>query len=163
MNRELSLNAFNLVVFQSIDFTFEKYLDDESSYGFTAFINLLNEDRNTDGPYYNESVSATAFYRLYFGDKPNSGFFAEGFSTLSRGVNDFYYDYDYIPCVECDYAYNPIIRKYSALSLGLSIGSKWQVKKSLTYSIILGIGRNINADNAPAAIPRIGMSFGKKF
>ncbi len=162
---EKNLNAFNLLIFKTLDVTFEDYIDHESSWGISALVALEGESRfNADAPYYYETLAITPFYRLYFGDRPNSGFFIEGFGNLSFGKDDrWYYDYDF--CYECDYIYNPSNSKnsFTSFNVGLSLGKKWITKKDVTFSVFAGIGRALTVSNdGPGFFPRIGISIGKR-
>ena len=162
---EKNLNAFNLLIFKTLDVTFENYIDQESSWGISALMALEGESRfNADAPYYYESLAITPFYKLYFGDRPNSGFFIEGFGNLSFGkVDRWYYDYDY--CYECSSVYYPSnpIKSYTAFNVGLSLGKKWVTKKDITFSVFAGIGRALTVSNdGPGFFPRTGISIGKR-
>lgn len=162
---EKSVNAFNLLIFKTLDVTFENYIDQESSWGISALLALEGDTRlNGYDPYYYESVAITPFYRLYFGNQPYSGFYVEGFGNLSFGkVDRWYYDYDY--CYECDYVYNPSnsIKSFTAFNVGLSLGKKWVTKKDITFSVFAGIGRALAVSNeGPGFFPRMGISIGKR-
>ena len=68
---EVKLNAFNAIVFKSLDFSYEYLLDSESSVGVSVLINLVDENSESyeSGPYYNESFAITPYYRHFFSSK----------------------------------------------------------------------------------------------
>lgn len=162
---EKSINAFNLLIFKSLDITFEDYIDQESSWGMSTLISFEGESRlNGDAPFYYESLALTPFYRMYFGDQPNSGFFIEGFGNLSFGKVDRWY-YDYSSSYTEDYVYNPSnsIKSYTSFNIGLSLGKKWITKKDVIFNLYGGIGRAIAVSNdGPSFFPRLGISIGKR-
>lgn len=162
---EKSINAFNLLIFKTLDFTFERYIDQESSWGMSTLLSLEGDSRfNGDNPYYYESIGVTPFYRLYFGNRAYEGFFVEGFGNLSFGLQDSWDYYSYPDCYTCDYVYNSSdhIRSFTSFNIGLSLGRKWVTKKDITFSVIGGIGRAIFTDKGPGFFPRLGISIGKR-
>jgi len=160
---EKSINAFNLLIFKTIDVSLERFIDQESSWGIAALISLDDKSRvNGDNPYYNETIALTPFYRLYFGSGEIAGFFVEGFGNLSFGhKNDWSYD-DF--CYGCDYVYNSSYhtKSFTSLNLGISLGRKWVTKKDVSFSVYAGIGRALLTDNGPSFFPRLGILLGKR-
>ncbi|MDB9726719.1 hypothetical protein OAA81_03485 [Flavobacteriaceae bacterium] len=155
---ELNINLFSLLVFEGFELTYEKYIDNQSSYGISGFINLKGKNRfNDDSPFYYESYSITPFYRLYFGKNNRTGPFLEGFSGFSSGnyedYEDIWYDYDL-------YGSEAVIKSYNTANIGISLGSKWNIKDKILFSTILGIGRSIGSANSPEFFPRISIALG---
>lgn len=156
---ELNINLFSLLVFEGFELTYEKYIDNQSSYGISGFINLKGKNRfNDDSPFYYESYSITPFYRLYFGRKNKIGPFLEGFAGFSSGS---YEHFDYIYNDNAFYSsYTASIKSYNTANLGISLGSKWNIKDKILFSTILGIGRSIGSANSPEFFPRISIALG---
>ena len=154
--KEWNINAFNLLIFQALDVSFEKYINDESSYGFSALVSLAGDDRlDNSAPFYYETAALSPFYRIYFGRRPNAGFFVEAFGSLSFGTS---FDDSVISCSNSD-SYN----SFTEVGLGFTIGGKFITKKSYTLSIIVGAARNFISENGPGAMPRLGIIVGKRF
>lgn len=170
-NRELTINVFNVLLFQSADISYEKFLNDESSYGVTLLFDLRGDKRfDSDAPLYFETFALVPYYRIFFGKKPNAGFFAECFASYSKGSRDYYnYDYDLVyPCdgsKDCytEYRDYTSIEKYHAFNLGFSMGGKWITSNDVVFSAYGGVGRAIASQKGPTAFPRIGVSLGKRF
>lgn len=162
--KEWKINAFNLLIFQALDVTFEKYIDEESSYGFSALVSLDGKDRyNKTAPFYYETVALSPYYRIYFGRGANVGFFIEAFGSLSYGKYDDY-DYNYYDDGLQDYYYNyDPYESFTEIGLGFSIGGKFIAKKKYTISVFAGAARNFISDNGPGAMPRSGISIGRRF
>lgn len=163
--KEWKLNSFNLLVFQALEISYEKYIDAESSYGFTGLISLAGKDRfNDTAPFYYEDIALSSFYRIYFGKGSNKGFFIEAFGSLSFGEYDNYIDYDYYPVdydySRLDYSYN---QSFTEIGLGFALGGKFITKQKYSLSVIGGLARNVLSDKGPGAMPRVGITVGKRF
>ena len=163
--KEWKLNSFNLLVFQALEISYEKYIDPETSYGFTGLISLAGKDRfNDTAPFYYEDIALSSFYRIYFGKGSNKGFFIEAFGSLSVGEYDNYVDYDYYPVdydySRTDYSYN---QSFTEFGLGFAIGGKFITKEKYSLSVIGGLARNLLSDKGPGAMPRVGITVGKRF
>ncbi len=148
-NNEASLNIGNLLIFKAIDLSYERYLNEESGVGASLLISLGGDKRfSDDGPYYYESFALTGFYKFYFGDRPNSGFFSELYLIYSRGKYDV----------------NATYEKFSQLAVGLSVGIKFRSKLGFVGSIYGGVGRNfLDTKNTPEISPRLGITIGYTF
>lgn len=157
--KEWNFNAFNLLVFQAVDVSFEKYIDDESSFGFTGLISLAGNNRfNDNAPFYYETAALTSFYRIYFGRGLNHGFFIEAFGAVSFGKYDNYDDFYYE-----DTTFNDPYETFTELGFGFSVGGKFITKGKYTLSIFGGAARNLISSDGPGAMPRTGISIGKRF
>lgn len=163
--KEWKINAFNLLIFQALDITFEKYIDDESSFGFSALVSLDGNNRfNETAPFYFETVALSPYYRIYFGRGANVGFFIEAFGSLSFGKYDNY-DFDYYideGLIDYYYDYDPY-KSFTELGLGFSVGGKIVTKKKYTVSVIAGTARNFISEDGPGAMPRVGITIGRRF
>jgi hypothetical protein len=163
---EIKVNAFNLIVFKSIDFSYEYLIDSESSFGISALFNLQNrEDRDfINSPYYNEKIAVTPYYRRYFSSRYAWGFFLEAFGSynLQDDTNE-----DYLYNAELDiYEYMYSDETSSNVAFGISVGGKFVTKKGFLFEIYGGVGRNIitsNNDVASEFVPRLGATLGWRF
>lgn len=162
--KEWNLNAFNLLIFQALDVSFEKYVDEESSFGITGLISLAGNHRFNEGaPFYYETVAISPFYRIYFGREANKGFFVEAFGSLSFGKYDNYLDYYYDENNLFNTVLNDHYDSFTELGLGFSIGGKFITKEKFTLSVFGGAARNFISSDGPGAIPRAGINIGKRF
>ena len=160
---EIKANAFNLILFKSIDFSYEYLIDSESSIGASILINLRDTDSGED-VFYNEKFAFTPYYRRYFSSKYAWGFFIEAFGMYN--VQDDTID---------DYLYNDIINDYeyvyndetsNNLAFGIAVGGKFVSKKGFLFEVFGGVGRNIIQSNSAAGsefVPRLGATFGWRF
>ncbi|MDC9722649.1 MAG: DUF3575 domain-containing protein [Urechidicola sp.] len=159
---EVKLNAFNIIIFKSIDFTYEYLLDSESSVGISVLINLNDfSDEEYYGPYYNEAFAITPYYRHFFSRKYAAGFFMEAFGMYNQQK---YYVYNY------DVGIDPETTSSESTSnnfaLGISLGGKFVSKKGFLFEFFGGVGRNIAISNRDAAadfVPRMGATIGYRF
>ncbi len=153
---ELKVNVFNLIAFKFTDLTYERLINEETSFGFGLLLRLGGYDEDIG---YDRSFSFTPFYRKYFSRGYASGFFVEGFAMLNSGNEDVYTDFDGQT--------GNLIRseeQYTDFALGVSIGGKFISKRGFLAEVYGGIGRNfLNADFAPEVVPRGGISLGFRF
>ncbi len=153
---ELKLNMFNLIAFKFTDLTYERLINEETSFGFGLLFRIGGYDEDIA---YDRSFSFTPFYRKYFSRSYASGFFVEGFAMLNSGNEDVYNEFDQQS--------GNLIRseeKYTDFALGVSIGGKFISKRGFLAEIYGGIGRNfLNSDFAPEVVPRGGISLGFRF
>jgi deoxyinosine 3'endonuclease (endonuclease V) len=61
---ELKLNAFNLIAFAAIDISFERLIDENSSYGVAVFYNF--SDYTYSDIAFPKKFSITPYYRWFF-------------------------------------------------------------------------------------------------
>ena len=78
--QEIKLDIADALVIRSLEFSYESYLTDESSFGISALFNLAKQSTNFR---YNENMMITPFYRHYFTTDKQWNFFGEGFSFFS--------------------------------------------------------------------------------
>jgi hypothetical protein len=140
---EFKVNVLTLVAGPWIDASFEKLINEESSYGLSATYNT-----NTDESDLNYAI--TPYYRRYFSGKFARGFFVEGFGALFS-ARDYEGFYNYNNEFETGFA------------MGVSVGGKFVSKKGFTTELLLGVGRNLIRDSNYEGFPRIGISVGYRF
>ena len=159
---ELKLNAFNAIIFKSIDFSYEYLLDSESSVGVSLLFNLgdSNSQNFDDSPNYNEKFAFTPFFRHYFSRKYAQGFYIEAFGMYNVQEDSYsIFDDDIFETVFVD-------GTSSNFALGMSVGGKFVSRKGFAFEWYGGLGRNLatsNDDIATEIVPRFGASFGYRF
>ena len=162
---EIKLNAFSLIVFSSLDVSYEYLLNKDSSFGVGVFYNFndINDDL-----YYPKKFSLTPYYRWYFSETRFArGFFVEGFGMLNTYEdNEYSYYYDN----NGNYIDNSEPLKETDFALGISVGGKFIIKSGFTAEVYGGVGRNLfNNDNnnnvnfSNDLITRGGISLGYRF
>jgi len=158
---EVKLNAFSLIVFSSLDVSYEYLLNKDSSFGVGVFYNF--NDVNDD-LYYPKKFSITPYYRWFFSETRFArGFFVEGFGMLNTYEDNDYYNYN------GNYNPNQPVKE-TDFALGISVGGKFIMKSGFTAEIYGGVGRNLfNNDNNNNSnfnndlITRGGISLGYRF
>lgn len=153
---EAKINAFNVLIFKTLDFSYEYLVNEESSAGVSVLINL--NDLYSDTPYYNETFALTPFYRRYFSKKYAEGFFMEGFGMYNvQETADYYYYEDDSLSGE---------HKTHNFALGISLGAKFVSKRGFAFEFLAGVGRNMfssDSDYNIEFVPRFATSFGYRF
>lgn len=141
---EVKINALTLLAAKWIDVSYERLIDEESSFGLSATI-------NTDTSETDLNYAITPYYRRYFTGKYARGFFVEGFGSLFSAL-----DYDsFFP--------NQNDRFETGFAMGISVGGKFVSKKGFTTELLLGVGRNLLKSTNNEAFGRIGISVGYRF
>jgi hypothetical protein len=155
---ELKINTFNLIAFSSIDLSYERLINSESSYGLSIFYNF--SDYRNDDVGFPKKFSITPYYRWFFSENTYArGFFVEGFGMLNT-YQDFTFDF---------FTNDDTIKEETAFALGISVGGKFITKSGFTTEVYLGVGRNLtNANNDEdffqnEVIGRFGISLGYRF
>lgn len=164
-SHEVKLNAFNTLIFKSIEGSYEYLINKESSVGISMMVNL-NDDYN-EGPEYNEDFAFTTFYRRYFSRKYAWGFFMEAFGMYNKQQND-YYEYDYNdPVYKTSQINSTVIdRETNNFALGFSVGGKFVSQNGFAFEFYGGMGRNLFTSDSRynyEFVPRLGVSFGYRF
>lgn len=141
---ELKINALTLLAAKWIDISYERLIDEESSYGISASL-------NTDTSETDLNYALTPFYRRYFSGKFARGFFVEGFGTLfSTRENNSIFTSD-----------EPF---ETGFALGISVGGKFVSKKGFSTELLLGVGRNmLESSSFNEGFGRIAISVGYRF
>lgn len=165
-HHEVKANAFNLIIFKSVDLSYEYLIDSESSFGVSVLINLQNQEDIDDNnsPYYNETLAITPYYRRYFSSRYAWGFFLEAFGMYNVQEDfDGYLFYDNVNDV---YINSSIGETSNNFAVGMSVGGKFVSKKGFAFEIYGGVGRNLsqsNNDVGSEIVPRIGAALGYRF
>lgn len=153
---EVKLNLFNLVVFKYLDGSYERVIDEESSFGVAALVNLGDDFDTFD---YLREFSITPYYRRYFSKGYAKGFFVEGFGMLNQSSDKFSSSFD-----EFRQPNGFAIEKFTDLAIGVSLGGKFISKRGFVAEVYGGIDRNlVNSDNPVEVVGRGGISLGFRF
>lgn len=157
---EIRFDAFEALVFKSIEFNYEYVISKYSGAGAAISFNL-----DSDEMHYGEKFTFTPYYRQYFFNKKEygaRGLFVEG--SLQLGIGEFEdYTYNYDPITQY-YTERIIKDKWFQAGLGLSIGQKWVSNNGFVFEISAGGGRYLlNDDSAPEGYFRGGILVGYRF
>jgi hypothetical protein len=150
---EVKLNVTS-ILFGAPEVSYERNLNKKSSLGISFLTVFDNENPNEDLNYF-----ITPYYRRYFGKKYASGFFGEGFGTLSSidGIKIF------------DLNGNLTSEKTAVtdFSLGLGLGGKWVTKSGFTFETSLSYGfllfNGDKTDGQHSIVARFGFHLGYRF
>lgn len=146
--QEIKLDIGDAIAIRSLEFSYEKYVSDDSSIGISALFNLTDEDVSFR---YNENLMITPYYRHYFSTNEQWNYFGEAFVGINSGKDETIsgsgnYDID-----------------YTDGALGVAVGTKYVSKGGLVIDAYAGVGRNLFGSNSPVLVPRIGLNVGWRF
>jgi hypothetical protein len=162
-NYELKINAFSLITFSALDLSFERLINEDSSYGVAVFYNFYDYEDNDDIAF-PKKFSITPYYRWFFSENQYArGFFIEGFGMLNT-YQDIFYSRD-------SYQNSNKVETQTGFALGISVGGKFITKEGFTAEVLLGVGRNLikeKIDNKynfldNNILGRFGISLGYRF
>jgi hypothetical protein len=146
---ELKMDLTYLLVLPAFKVEYEYLLNTESSIGVSAMVNPLR-----DNPLH--KYQFLGFYRLYFGEKPGSGFFLEGNMGITaidrwRLVN-----------------HHPVWENKAKFGLGIAVGKKFVTQSGVVVDLFVGVGRILETEskdiyNDRKLYPRVGITVGKRF
>ena len=161
-HHEIKLNAFNLIVFKTIEGSYEYLLNSESSIGLSVLSNLQDSktDFFKDGPAYEEQLAITPYFRYFFSGRYASGFFMEAF-----GMYNIQEDYDEVYDDVGDFLYGERNKSYN-MAFGMAMGGKFASRKGFVFEFYGGAGRNLSVSNEDVGtdiVPRLGISLGYRF
>jgi hypothetical protein len=145
--QEIKLDIADALVIRSLEFSYEKYLTGESSFGVSALFNLAKQSVDFR---YNENMMITPYYRHYFTTNEQWNFFGEGFLGINSGK------YRVVGSSGGQVNYE----KYTDGALGVAVGTKYIATGGLVIDFYGGVGRNLFGSNSPVLVPRIGLNVG---
>ncbi len=158
------------MIFSALDVNYERIVDDESSFGVSMMFSLNGTDRfkNYNDPYYFEGFTLSPYYRIYFGRKPNAGFFAETFAMYSKGHYDYYFysnDESCHDCITIDewYGGSHKIKPFTEFGVGFAVGIKFLTRRHFSISAYGGVARNFLTTHGPSVAPKVGISLGRRW
>jgi len=147
--QEIKIDIFDALVLKTVEVSYEKYIDDTSSFGISALINF--EKTNADFKY-NEKRALTPYFRHYFTTENNWNFFGEGFFSLNFGEKEMKV-----------LGAPSTFEDYTDGALGVAVGLKYVSEGGFTVDVYGGAGRNLFSDNSPIVVPRAGVNVGWRF
>ncbi|OGS73902.1 MAG: DUF3575 domain-containing protein [Flavobacteria bacterium RIFCSPLOWO2_12_FULL_35_11] len=153
---ELKINMSNLIGFKWFDVSYERLINEESSFGVGTIFSLDNKSEGLDEY---RTFSITPYYRQFFSSKYAEGFFVEAFTMLHSG-KDYTYNYvyeDFPPYNTIEYTTED---KYTDLAVGISVGGKWVTKRGFVAEVYAGIGRDMLNQSDIEVVGRGGVSIG---
>ena len=152
--QELKLDIADALVVRSLEFSYEKYLTDESSFGISAQFNLAKQSADFR---YNENMMITPYYRHYFSTNEKWNFFGEGFLGINSGKKEIKGQINNNGGTLDSY------EKYTDGALGVAVGTKYIASGGLVIDLYGGVGRNLFGSNSPVLVPRVGLNIGWRF
>jgi len=144
--QELKLDIADAIVIRSLEFSYEKYITIENSFGVSALFNLADQETAFR---YNENMMITPYFRHYFSTNTQWNFFGEGFVGINSGKKNI--------------NGTTLLKKYTDAALGVAVGTKYISKGGLIIDAYAGIGRNLFGTDSPALVPRAGLNVGWRF
>lgn len=155
---EIRLNLLYLLVLKTFDFSYERVLNPNSSFGVSILFSGYDlEDSNSEQV---GTFSITPYYRMYFlnrRDYGSKGLFVEIFAALAQ-VEKNIYDDSYASF----YSSPPTAETFQDVAIGVGLGKKWITRKGMNVEIFAGIGRYFINEELEA-MGRFGVSLGKRF
>ncbi|PQJ79645.1 hypothetical protein [Polaribacter porphyrae] len=146
--REIKLDVADALVIRSLEFSYENYINEDSSFGISALFNLA--EQNIDFRY-NENMMITPYYRHYFTTNEKWNFFGEGFLGINSGKKESVKDSGIFDV------------KYTDGALGVAVGTKYISSGGLVIDLYGGVGRNLFGTDSPVLVPRVGLNVGWRF
>lgn len=143
--REVKLDVADALVIRSLEFSYENYITEDSSFGVSALFNLAKQDVDFR---YNENMMITPYYRHYFTTNEQWNFFGEGFLGINSGKS------------RSDNTSNVYDLKYTDGALGIAVGTKYISAGGLVIDFYGGLGRNLFGTDSPILVPRLGLNVG---
>lgn len=148
--QEIKLDIADALVIRSLEFSYEKYVTDESSFGISALFNLAKQEVTFR---YNENMMITPYYRHYFTTNKQWNFFGEGFVGINSGKYK-------VPNLGGS---GVLYEKYTDGALGVAVGTKYIASGGLIIDLYGGVGRNLFGTESPVLVPRVGLNIGWRF
>ncbi|MDT0677373.1 hypothetical protein [Autumnicola musiva] len=156
---ELSINAFNIVVFGALDLAYERVINENSSWSTELFLLALNRDNGDDGEPFYKDFSATGRYKHFFSSNYARGFYISGFGMISNGEYDEYdYYYD-----EEGYILDNDENNYTDFAIGFGLGGKFVSSGGFFLDLSTGIGRNLFNEDSPTIVGHFNVNLGFRF
>jgi hypothetical protein len=146
--QEIKLDIADALVIKSLEFSYENYFSEDSSFGISALFNLAKQNAEFR---YNENIMITPYYRHYFTTNQQWNLFGEGFVGINSGKTESIKDsgiYD---------------TKYTDGALGVAVGTKYIATGGLIIDLYAGVGRNLFGSDSPILVPRLGLNVGWRF
>jgi hypothetical protein len=146
--QEIKLDIADALVIRSLEVSYEKTINEESSLGVSMLFNLAEQDIDFR---YNENFMITPYYRHYFTTEYKWNFFGEGFLGINSGKK------------ESEKDSNIFDIEYTDAALGIAVGLKYISNGGLVIDLYGGLGRNLFGTDSPVIVPRLGLNVGWQF
>ncbi|APZ46177.1 hypothetical protein BW723_07645 [Polaribacter reichenbachii] len=146
--REFKLDIADALIIKNLDFSYENYINEESSFGISVQFNLEKQEVDFR---YNENMMITPYYRHYFTTDYNWNFFGEGFFGINSGKKESIKDSDIYDI------------EYTDGALGIAVGTKYISNGGFVVDLYGGLGRNLFGSESPVIVPRVGLNIGWRF
>lgn len=160
---EVSLNAFNILAFGVLDFSYERILTPHSSLEAAIFSNALRLSKGEEADLddvYNKDFSLTGTYKYFFSERKTAwGFYTGIFGMVSSGDNEVQVEYS--SPTGSEYRYED--QNYTDFALGVGLGYKYVAKEGFMIDLSFGLGRNLFNVNSPNLVISSGINFGYRF
>lgn len=157
LKNELSIGAFNLVVFGALDVAYERIVNPHSSWAIEGFILALNRDSENLDEAYTRKASLTGKYKYFFGDRTAWGFYVNGLAMISSG--EYETGTTFGPADEVTVQTD----NYTDLALGFGLGGKFVSRQGFFLDLGTGIGRNLLSNNSPTIVGQFNVNLGFRF
>ena len=146
---ELKLNVAYLIAGYP-EILFEQVLTSETSLGISLSFAIDNKSNEEENNAYNFSL--IPYYRVYFGEKPNAGFFVEANLTIysqKKTAGDIF---------------SSEKKGGTGFGIGFNVGKKYRTKNGWIGEFSFGVSRTlVNSDKVNLLYPRAGIIIGKLF
>lgn len=157
---EVKADVFDLIVFKSLDISYQYNFNEEASVGL-SYYNSLSEKKNIFGRI--EDFAITPYYRQYFPLGGVENIFVEGFFAINSGKD--FEDKEILNNLgEGTGDYEEITINYTDGAFGLVIGKSFISPRGFVLDLYAGLGRNLfDSEGAPSVVPRLGINTGFRF
>tara|TARA_B100000378_G_C18014830_1_gene402065 strand:+ start:319 stop:927 length:609 start_codon:yes stop_codon:yes gene_type:complete len=150
---ELSINALSLIAIGALDLSYERNINEDSSWSTELWFQLSDEI-NDD---FVRDFAITGKYKHFFSSNYARGFYVHAFTMISSGKNyDYNYDYENNISMEED-------ESFTDFALGFGIGGKLISSGGFKADFSGGIGRNLLNDNSPTIVGQVMVNLGYRF
>lgn len=154
---ELSIGALNIVAFGALDITYERIINENSSWAIETFIQALDRDSEDVADAFYKDFSLTGKYKYFFGDRYARGFYVHGFGMISNGE----YEDHYVTDPNGNGYYED--ERYTDFALGFGLGGKFVSTGGFFLDLGAGIGRNLLNDSSPTIVGQFNVNVGFRF
>ena len=131
----IMIDPITLIAAPAINFSYERVITEDFGLGVHGLFGVGNTDDYED--WIDNIVQISPFARVFLAGSHGAGFFMEAFVpiTSEKGYFDAY---------DSQHGnYTETTRRNTSAGLGVGLGGKWLLKKSLMLEVGGGIGRNL--------------------
>lgn len=131
----IMIDPITLVAAPAINFSYERVITEDFGLGVHGLFGVGNTDDYED--WIDHVVQVSPFARVFLAGSHGAGFFMEAFVPITSAKNHYekynnqgYYEWGYTD-------------RHTTAGLGVGLGGKWLLKKSLMLEVGGGIGRRL--------------------